>query len=602
MYTQPTTCRHELIDLFLRDSLSDAEQAAFESHLATCSLCRDALSDSAAEPELWDEAAEALSDDALEPLECGVSAPLWKDRAEDFDAELSDVESSRSINGLSDQGHGKKRTKNIQSGADTPHSIVPAAQGVLNLLAPTDDPHKLGRLGTYEIAGVIGCGGMGVVLKGFDASLNRFVAIKVLAPHLASSGAARRRFAREAQAAAAVVHDNVVAIHGVAESNGMPYLVMPYIRGESLQKRLDKRGPFAVAEILRVGMQVASGLAAAHAQGLVHRDIKPANILLEDGVERLRITDFGLARAADDASLTHSGVIAGTPQYMSPEQARGEVIDGRSDLFSLGSVLYALCTGRPPFRAETAYGVLHRLWQSDPRPIRDVNPEIPDWLAGVVMSLLQKSPNDRFDSAEAVARLMEQCLAHAQQPDQVPLPEAVRTETTSQASGAASAPRSVAIKTTDTNTTATTGGLAPPRSPVATRTRSGMATLGGLALFALLVGVIQFVKRPQPNELPDAPSVTSESQSVSASIAPDIRWDDGVAHDLESLNDDLQRLDAETAAVDETSQISNLKLEISHDSLFSPTTLARGVVGRAELDGFRGAPSATLRRAGQIGC
>ena len=372
MQTNPTTCRREMIDLFLRDSLSDAEQVAFEAHLATCSMCREALSDSAAEPELWDEAAEALSDDALPS-----SSP-----------------------------------------------IVPAVQGVLNLLAPTDDPHKLGRLGTYEIAGVIGCGGMGVVLKGFDASLNRFVAIKVLAPHLASSGAARRRFAREAKAAAAVVHDNVVAIHGVAESNGMPYLVMPYIRGESLQKRLDKRGPFALPEILRVGMQVAAGLAAAHAQGLVHRNIKPANILLEDGVERLRITDFGLARAADDASLTHSGVIAGTPQYMSPEQARGEVIDGRSDLFSLRSVLYALCTGRPPFRAETAYGVLHRLWQTAPRPIRDVNPDIPDWLAGVVMTLLQKSPNDRFDSAEVVARLMEQCLAHAQRPDQVALPQA----------------------------------------------------------------------------------------------------------------------------------------------------------------------------------
>ncbi len=349
MQTQPTTCRREMIDLFLRDSLSDVEQAAFEEHLATCSTCREALSDSAAEPELWDEAAEALSD----LLECGGSTPPSIQEADDLDSHADDeLAADEVLDDSANEGdarverHSRGRrcvTHRMEGSVEPEHSrFVPAAQGILNLLAPTDDPHKLGRLGTYEIAGVIGCGGMGVVLKGFDASLNRFVAIKVLAPHLASSGAARRRFAREAQAAAAVVHDNVVAIHGVAESNGMPYLVMPYIRGESLQKRLDKRGPFAVVEILRVGMQVASGLAAAHAQGLVHRDIKPANILLEDGVERLRITDFGLARAADDASLTHSGVIAGTPQYMSPEQARGEVIDGRSDLFSLGSVLYAL--------------------------------------------------------------------------------------------------------------------------------------------------------------------------------------------------------------------------------------------------------------------
>ena len=205
-------CRRELIGLFLNDSLSDVEQAAFEEHLATCADCREELSASAAEPELWSEAAEALSDDAIE---CGVSAPLWIEPTdEDDDAERNPA-----------------RRQNSER-AGTPHAKVqvPAVQAVLNLLAPTDDPHKLGRLSGYEIAGVIGCGGMGVVLKGFDASLNRFVAIKVLAAHLASSGAARRRFARQAQAAAAVVHDNVVAIHGVAEANEMPYLVMPYIR------------------------------------------------------------------------------------------------------------------------------------------------------------------------------------------------------------------------------------------------------------------------------------------------------------------------------------------------------------------------------------
>ena len=153
---------------------------------------------------------------------------------------------------------------------------------------------------------------------------------------------------------------------------------MQYVTGVSLQDRLDRDGPLAPPkEIVRIGMQAAAGLAAAHAQGLIHRDIKPANILLENGVERVKITDFGLARAADDARLTQSGVVAGTPQYMAPEQARGEPVDPRSDLFSLGSVLYTLCTGLPPFRAGSTMGVLNRIANDPPRPIRETIPDFP---------------------------------------------------------------------------------------------------------------------------------------------------------------------------------------------------------------------------------
>ncbi len=232
---------------------------------------------------------------------------------------------------------------------------------------------------------------------------------------------------REARAAASVVHENVVAIHAVADPGapGLPFFVMPYIRGASLEKRLAQRGPLGVSEILRVSMQIANGLAAAHAQGLVHRDIKPANILLEDGVERLQITDFGLARAADDASLTRTGVIAGTPQYMSPEQARGEVVDSRSDLFSLGSVMYAMCTGHPPFRSETSYGTLRRICEDQPRAIREINPAIPEWLDAFTQQLHRKNSDDRFETAQQVASLLEQCLAHVQQPTASPLPETV---------------------------------------------------------------------------------------------------------------------------------------------------------------------------------
>src|SRR5262249_46596973 len=154
----------------------------------------------------------------------------------------------------------------------------------------------------------------------------------------------------------------------------------------------------------------------AHAQGLVHRDIKPANILLEDGVERVKLTDFGLARAVDDASLTQSGMIAGTPLYMSPEQAEGKTVDHRSDLFSLGSVLYAMCTGRPPFRSETTMGVLRRICDDVPRPIRQINPEIPAYLAAIVEKLHAKDPVARFQAASEVAGLLSRHLADAQEP------------------------------------------------------------------------------------------------------------------------------------------------------------------------------------------
>jgi serine/threonine-protein kinase len=267
---------------------------------------------------------------------------------------------------------------------------------------------------------------MGIVLKAFDPPLNRHVAIKVLAAEWAHNATARRRFAREAQAAAAVVHDHVVPIHFVGAGGDVPYLVMACIPGPSLQERLDRTGPLELKEILRIGMQTAAGLAAAHAQGLVHRDIKPANILLENGIERVRITDFGLARAVDDVSQTQSGILAGTPQYMSPEQAAGEAVDHRADLFSLGSVLYAMCTGRSPFRAESTVAVLRRICDGHPRPLREVNPELPEWLVEIIDRLHQKRPDDRFQTAAEVADLLERHLAHVQQPTVAPQPARLR--------------------------------------------------------------------------------------------------------------------------------------------------------------------------------
>jgi serine/threonine protein kinase len=299
------------------------------------------------------------------------------------------------------------------------------ADAIPDFLTPSQKPSALGRLDHYEILEIVGRGGMGVVLKGFDEKLHRVVAIKVLAAELAVSGTARQRFIREARAAAAVSHEHVVTIHGVEEDHRPPYLVMEFVDGVSLQEKLDKEGPPGVKEILRIGLQTAEGLAAAHRQGLVHRDIKPENILLENGVQRVKLTDFGLARAVDDASLTHSGVIAGTPLYMSPEQAAGEPIDHRSDLFSLGSVLYTLCTGRPPFRADGTHAVLKRVIEDTPRPIQEVNQEIPGWLCDLIARLHAKNPADRLPSAQLVADLLGQHLAHLQQPNKVAMPAAV---------------------------------------------------------------------------------------------------------------------------------------------------------------------------------
>ena len=289
----------------------------------------------------------------------------------------------------------------------------------LEFLEPSSKPGSFGRLGHHEVLEVLGRGGFGIVVRAFDETLHRMVAIKVLSPQLASTSPARKRFLREARASARVRHGNVVQIYAV-EERPLPYLVMEYIPGQTLQQRLDQTGPLEVTDVLRIGGQIARGLAAAHEQGLIHRDIKPGNILLESGIEQnVKITDFGLARAADDASLSQSGVIAGTPLYMAPEQAKGEPPDPRADLFSLGSVLYTMASGRPPFRAATPLAVLKRVAEDTPRPIRQIIPEVPQWLCDIIAMLHAKDPAQRFQSATEVAALLEQHLAHLQQPSLV---------------------------------------------------------------------------------------------------------------------------------------------------------------------------------------
>jgi hypothetical protein len=301
--------------------------------------------------------------------------------------------------------------------ADPSATLIDPNQGESNefpFLTPSAKPGILGQLGPYEVQQVLGKGGFGIVFKAFDERLHRVVAIKILSPAYAAIGSARKRFSREARAAAAVKNEHVVGIYDVQENADPPYLVMEFIDGISLRDRIANNGPLPVLEILRIGTQIAEGLAAAHQQGLVHRDIKPENILLENGVERVKITDFGLARTVDDASVTQSGTVAGTPMYMSPEQADGLPIDPRSDLFSLGSVLYAMCTGHPPFRAAGTMAVLKRVVEGTPRPIREINSEIPDWLCDIISRLHAKNPQDRIHSAADVAELLGRQLAEVQ--------------------------------------------------------------------------------------------------------------------------------------------------------------------------------------------
>ncbi|MBV09400.1 protein kinase [Rubinisphaera sp.] len=295
----------------------------------------------------------------------------------------------------------------------------------LSFLSPSTHANSLGRLTHYEIHEVIGRGGCGVVLKAFDEKLHRVVAIKLMLSELSLTSPARKRFLREARATAAIRHQNVVSIYAV-EEQPIPFLAMEFIDGKTLQQKLRETGPLPIPEILKLGIQIADGLAAAHRSGLIHRDIKPANILLEAGTEQVKLTDFGLARTADDASLTQSGVIAGTPLYMSPEQARGTTIDERTDLFSLGSVLYEICSGRAPFRAPTTMAVLQRVMKDQSRGLKEIIPETPDWFVDIILILHAKDPNYRFRSAREVSELLTRCLKQIELTGNITLPDNVQ--------------------------------------------------------------------------------------------------------------------------------------------------------------------------------
>ncbi len=374
-------CQTERLERLLQSRLDRADEQAITVHLDHCPKCREELQRIAGSAAMWKETRCVLKDSS--ELRSPFSNP--------------------------------------------PHNAVEEShQWLSRLLHPSPDPSLLGMLDEYPVQSVIGHGGMGVVMRVWDANLHRPLAIKLLSPMLANNGAARKRFFREAQAVASVVHPNIVPIYTVATDSSLPYIVMPLIGGGNLQQRIEQEGPLSLHEILTFGLQIAEALRAAHSQGLVHRDIKPANILLDDGGHRVMISDFGLARALDDASITASGMIAGTPHYMSPEQARGDTVDARSDIYSLGAVLYAMATGHPPARGETALAVLRRVAEDKPRPIHDLNESMPAWLNRLIGMFLEKSLDNRIVSADVAAELLRGCLAHVRAPSRIPLPRELR--------------------------------------------------------------------------------------------------------------------------------------------------------------------------------
>lgn len=309
-----------------------------------------------------------------------------------------------------------------------PTRIVPLRHRVSDLndtivleqlrLEPGIREGSLGRMGTYEVLDILGRGGMGVVLRAFDEALHRDVAIKVISPVMLATRNARDRFLREARAAGSINHSNVMVVYAVGEHADFPYLVMEFVDGQSLQQRIKTGIPFSELDVVKISLQIASGLEAAHQHHIIHRDIKPGNVMLEDRTDRVKITDFGLARATYETSeLTTDGGIVGTPSFMSPEQVLGQPLDHRSDLFSLGCVIYAMFAGHSPFRSESPIASATKVQGETHSSLRKTCPEAPGYMVDIVDRLLEKQPQDRYQSAQEVVAILSSRLAKLSQAD-----------------------------------------------------------------------------------------------------------------------------------------------------------------------------------------
>jgi serine/threonine protein kinase len=256
--------------------------------------------------------------------------------------------------------------------------------------------------GKYRIVEEIGQGGMGIVYKAEDIRLKRFVALKFLPPHLVNAPELRERFLIEAQAAAALSHPNICVIHEVGESGEHPYIAMEYVEGETLRDKL-RKGPLMTEAALNVALQVAAGLGEAHRKGIIHRDIKSANIIVTEKGQA-KVMDFGLAKLRGGSSITRSQTTLGTVAYMSPEQARGEDVDPRTDLWSLGVVLYEALTGELPFKGDRDVSVIYSIVHEEPKPLKARKPPVPEELQQVIVKALKKRRDARYGAADDMLR------------------------------------------------------------------------------------------------------------------------------------------------------------------------------------------------------
>ncbi|QDT13816.1 serine/threonine-protein kinase [Planctomycetes bacterium K23_9] len=418
-------CDPDVLQTLVAQSIDPSEDVeAIASHVETCVRCQQTLVDLGGKAHWWDDAKEWL----LIP------------------------------------------TDSVAASAQS-HPLPPID---LSFLESPTHPEMLGRIGRYEVESVLGRGGMGVVLRAHDSDLHRTVAIKVLAPEWAASIPARQRFAREAQSAASVAHENVIPIYNVEADATLPFLVMRYVPGMTLQRWVTSNGPPDVATILRVAGQLAEGLAAAHRRGLVHRDIKPGNVMVGENIDRIWLTDFGLARAADSVTLTQTGIIAGTPNYMSPEQARGENVDHQSDLFSLGCLFYFLSTGQPPFESDNTLAVLHRIVSCDAAPLTTHRDDLPPAFVRLVHRLLSRPKSRRPTDCNAVIDELKTAQTEL---------EAGRTA----------------------------------RAPMSKRTRRFLVAGGLVACFGLVVSMSQWLTSTQANNSMQRQTYFSDRESFTSS-------------------------------------------------------------------------------------
>ena len=401
------TCpSREELNAFLLGQAEDASQHLIETHITSCQHCSQLLQTISGQ----DTVTTALKS-ALKPL---PHSPVLERLMEKLKASpQNEASAPPAIESTQIEAADAK----LKFTAKAP---PPDSAWLLDILAPAQTSEEIGYLGQYRILKILGKGGMGAVLLAEDSGLQRQIALKVLLPDIASRQDMKDRFLREARVAAKIEHDNIVSIYQVGEDRGIPFIAMQLLKGAPLddwlkaRKKENATSPVTPPKILKIGREIAQGLAAAHARGLIHRDIKPANIWLDANAKgRVKILDFGLARAAAVGSnpgehqLTQTGTIMGTPAYMAPEQARGKNVDHRCDLFSLGSVLYILCTGRLPFTGSDTLSILTSLAVDTPTAPNALNPEIPQGLADLVMKLLQKDPANRIQTAEDVVRAIQ---------------------------------------------------------------------------------------------------------------------------------------------------------------------------------------------------